>query len=84
MTDAEPDRKVQSEIERILGELTQRAYAGEIKGLAVATVTDYGFATQIAHFPQQKGPLLATVTLLQHDIVMSFEEQPPPPTGDEG
>jgi hypothetical protein len=79
MTDAEKDRATQADIERILGELTQRAYAGEIRGIAVATVTDYGFSCQHAHFDKQKGPLLATVVLLQHDIVNDFKLQSPPP-----
>lgn len=79
MTDAENDREVQADIERILGELTQRAYAGEILGIAVATVTDFGFSCQQAHFKRQKGPLLAAVTLLQHDIINDFEFRSPPP-----
>lgn len=84
MSDPKPklDRAVQADIERILGELTQRAYAGEIRGIAVATVTEYGFSCQHAHFDNQKGPLLATVILLQHDIVASFELRDKPPIGD--
>lgn len=78
MSDAEKRRAAQMDVERILGELTQRAYAGEILGIAVATVTGDGFSTQHAHFENQKGPLLAAVTLLQHDIVASFELRPKP------
>jgi hypothetical protein len=79
MSDTENDRAVQADIERILGELAQRAYAGEIKGIAVAIVTDYGFICQHAHFDKQKGSLLAMVTLLQHDIIHDFRLQFPQP-----
>lgn len=68
MSDAEADRKVQADIEKLLGDLTQRAYAGQIKGIAIASV-----------FDKQRGPLLAAVVLLEHDIVASFEVTDAPP-----
>ena len=92
MIKEEKDRIVQAEFERILGELTQRAYAGQLQGLAVASITEGGFGTQSAHLEKQKGPLLAAVTLLQHDIIRSFEmreapsldaEEPPPQRPDD-
>jgi hypothetical protein len=79
MMKEEKDRIAQAEFERILGELTQRAYAGQLLGLAVASITDGGFGTQCAHIDKQKGPLLAAVTLLQHDIIQSFEMREAPP-----
>ena len=79
MSDAEADRKVQADIEKLLGDLTQWAYAGQIKGIAIASVTNLGFSCRFAHFDKQRGPLLAAVVLLEHDIVASFEVTDAPP-----
>ena len=79
MDDREADRKVQADIEALLGDLTQRAYAGQIQGIAFAIVMDEGFNCRFAHFNKQKGPLLAAVHLLQYDITQSFEMRDAPP-----
>jgi len=79
MTERDEDRRMQADIEKLLGELTQRAYAGQLKGIAIASVTNLGFACRFAHFDKQRGPLLAAVVLLEHDIVASFEVTDAPP-----
>jgi hypothetical protein len=84
MTDRERDHQTQADIERILGELTQRAYNGELRGIAVATITEAGFGCQIAHTQRHKGPLLAAAVLLQHHIVASFQPREPPPIDGDG
>jgi hypothetical protein len=82
MSDPEKERAVQANIERLLGDLTERAYAGQIQGIAVATITEEGFSCRFAHFDKQRGPLLAATLLLQHDIVASFELRDAPPIDD--
>jgi hypothetical protein len=73
MTNEEKDRMVQADIERLLGDLTERAYVGQLRGIAVATLDEAGFRCQFSHYDKKRGELLAATCLLQQDIIRSFE-----------
>lgn len=77
------DHEIQLKMESVIGDLTQRAYRGDVQGLAIATVNDKGFQVAILNFDGQAGPLLAAVTLLQHDLIRSFRYHEEAPSDDE-